>query len=381
MGTMKNKIICAVVCFLLPFVNGEALSNTLKAQERGRRAKPSAANEASLDETNLTGVYRLDPLSSDKLYSLINEADTNLPYARQQRFFDDLTVRLTSPDQLAIERRGRIVSIASSRAPRITFEADGRVRAERGEDGQTTRTRAALEAGRLVVSSEGDGKDDFNVTFETFDNGRRLRVTRRITADNLNQPLIVRSIYDKVAKVARWSIFEEASNTQTANIPSNNPPQSTSSDMPDTATRPASGQASSSITDDEQADALRTKLNEWLAATNANDIERQLDFYLPRLDAYYLARNVSLAAVRAEKSRTFRRASRIAITADAPEIILRDAAQTAVMRFRKRYEIQTTTQSRRGTVIQELRWRRTPAGWKIFSERDVRVILDARVIR
>lgn len=374
MGAMKNKITWAIVCLLLPFVNGSSTSGTLKAQERGRRARVSTTNQATLEENSLTGVYRLDPLSSDKLYSLINEADTNLPYAKQQRFFDDLTVRLTSPDQLAIERRGRIVSIASSRAPRITFEADGRVRAERGEDNQTTRTRAALEAGRLVVSSEGDGKDDFNVTFETFDNGRRLRVTRRITADNLNQPLIVRSIYDKVADVARWSIFEEPSNTRTANNTVNNSSQNTSSDVPDTAPLAATVRVSSSTTDDEQADALRTGLNGWLAATNANDIERQLDFYLPRLNAYYLERNVSLASVRADKSRTFKRANRIAITADAPEIILRDAAQTAVMRFRKQYEIQTSTQNRRGTVIQELRWRRTPAGWKIFSERDVRVI-------
>jgi hypothetical protein len=374
MGAMKNKITWAIVCLLLPFVNGSSTSGTLKAQERGRRARVSTTNQATLEENSLTGVYRLDPLSSDKLYSLINEADTNLPYAKQQRFFDDLTVRLTSPDQLAIERRGRVVSIASSRAPRITFEADGRVRAERGEDNQTTRTRAALEAGRLVVSSEGDGKDDFNVTFETFDNGRRLRVTRRITADNLNQPLIVRSIYDKVADVARWSIFEEPSNTRTANNTVNNSSQNTSSDVPDTAPLAATVRVSSSTTDDEQADALRTDLNEWLAATNANDIERQLDFYLPRLNAYYLERNVSLASVRADKSRTFKRANRIAITADAPEIILRDAAQTAVMRFRKQYEIQTSTQNRRGTVIQELRWRRTPAGWKIFSERDVRVI-------
>jgi hypothetical protein len=44
------------------------------------------------------------------------------------------------------------------------------------------------------------------------------------------------------------------------------------------------------------------------------------------------------------------------------------------MRFRKQYEIANGAQSRRGEVVQELRWRRTPGGWKITSERDVRVL-------
>jgi hypothetical protein len=46
------------------------------------------------------------------------------------------------------------------------------------------------------------------------------------------------------------------------------------------------------------------------------------------------------------------------------------------MRFRKQYESGGSRGGRRrsGEVIQELRWRRTAEGWKIFSERDVRVL-------
>jgi hypothetical protein len=40
------------------------------------------------------------------------------------------------------------------------------------------------------------------------------------------------------------------------------------------------------------------------------------------------------------------------------------------MRFRKRYRID----ERGGEVLQELRWRRTDSGWRIVSERDLRVI-------
>jgi hypothetical protein len=64
----------------------------------------------------------------------------------------------------------------------------------------------------------------------------------------------------------------------------------------------------------------------------------------------------------------------IDVRAEEPEILFRDAGATAIMRFRKRYVIEGASQNRRGEVVQELRWQRTVEGWKISSERDVRVI-------
>jgi hypothetical protein len=44
------------------------------------------------------------------------------------------------------------------------------------------------------------------------------------------------------------------------------------------------------------------------------------------------------------------------------------------MRFRKKYNVTDKQKSRSGEVIQELRWQQTNGAWRIFSERDVRVI-------
>lgn len=115
---------------------------------------------------------------------------------------------------------------------------------------------------------------------------------------------------------------------------------------------------------------LRAALGEWIAATNARDINRQMQFYAPTLGAFYLARNASRESVRAEKARVFASASTVDVRASAPEISLSRDGQTAVMRFQKRYRIG----ERGGEVLQELRWRRTPAGWKIVGERDLRVL-------
>ena len=93
-------------------------------------------------------------------------------------------------------------------------------------------------------------------------------------------------------------------------------------------------------------------------------------FYAPNVEAFYLSRNASREAVREEKSRLFARARAVDVRASEPEIRLSRDGSKAVMRFRKRYQID----ERGGEVLQELRWRRTGSGWLIVGERDLRVI-------
>ncbi len=118
---------------------------------------------------------------------------------------------------------------------------------------------------------------------------------------------------------------------------------------------------------------LRAALGDWLAATNSRDVGRQMSYYAPKVEAFYLSRNAPREAVRAEKARLFARASSVNVEAAPPEIRMSRDGRTAVMRFRKRYRI-TGEDSRSGEVLQELRWRRTGAGWKIVGERDLRVL-------
>lgn len=132
-----------------------------------------------------------------------------------------------------------------------------------------------------------------------------------------------------------------------------------------------------SVSDQQSGDARATlhgALNEWIAATNARDLQRQMGFYNHTVNAFYRTRNVPREAVRAEKSRVFGRADVIDIRAAAPGIRMSSDGRSATMRFRKKYAIEGGGEDRRGEVVQELRWRRTDDGWKIVSERDLRVI-------
>jgi len=122
-----------------------------------------------------------------------------------------LTRRLEAPEMIAIERNGRNLTIASSRAPQVNVEADGRDRTEQTPGGRTIRVNASLRGDQLIIASTGERGRDFSVTFESVDNGRQLRVTRRIEAENLDQPVTVISYYNKTSDVAQLDLYNEAS--------------------------------------------------------------------------------------------------------------------------------------------------------------------------
>jgi ketosteroid isomerase-like protein len=308
--------------------------------------------------SQLTGVYRIDIASSDKLYSVVAGASSKVPFREQQRFFIDLAVRFTPPDLLAIEQRGRQISLGSSRAPRMTFVADGIARNARAAAGHNVRVRFAMEGNKLVFTSTSAAKaeDNFKLEFESIDGGRRLRVVRQIAAEGLDQPLVIRSIYNKVSDVAQWELYGDAQIAAAAPAPTPSEP------------------VASGMSDTSSADVLRKALVEWIDATNKRDIEKQMSFYVPRLRAYYLTRNTSRDFVREEKRRVFETATVIDVRAEEPEIIFQDSGRAAIMRYRKKYRIENGRRSRRGEVIQELRWQRTGDEWRIFSERDIRVL-------
>ena len=344
-----------------------------------QRSNPIAASQARSADQPLTGVYRIDIPASDKLYSVVADASSNVPFGEQQRFFIDLAVRLTPPDLLAIEQQGTRISLGSSRAPRISFVADGVTRTTRAQDGHVIRVRLSVEdtmgSKRLVFTSSGKAEDNFTIVFESIENGARLRIVRTIEAEALSQPLVIQTVYNKISEVAQWELYGEpqiARDSVSASTVASNATSSATSRQPASA---GSTTASSSPSIDVGAvGVLRNALYEWIEATNKRDIDKQMSFYVPQLKAYYLTRNTSRGFVRAEKARVFSSATLIDIRAEEPELIFQDGGRTAIMRYRKKYRVENERQSRRGQVIQELRWERTGDEWRIFSERDIRVL-------
>lgn len=161
--------------------------------------------------SRLTGTYRIDSARSDRVGRAARIATRGLSPEEQQRTREMLSRRLEAPEMLAIERNGRNVTIASSRAPQATFEADGRDRIEQTPRGRSIRVNAALTGDQLTIISSGDRGNDYSVTFVTLDNGRQLRVTRRIDTESLTQPVSVNSFYNKTSESAQLDLYVEPS--------------------------------------------------------------------------------------------------------------------------------------------------------------------------
>ncbi|HEV7843629.1 MAG TPA: hypothetical protein VGO69_08010, partial [Pyrinomonadaceae bacterium] len=167
----------------------------------------------------LTGTFRLDTSRSDDPRDAADRATRNISIGDRQRVLNALTARLEAPTQIAIDRRGRNVTIASTRAPQISFDADGQYRNEQMPSGRQIRTRAQLSGDQLIVATSGDRGNDFEVTFDPIDNGQRLRVTRRVTVEGLTQPVVVQSVYERTSDVAQFDIYNGSSPTYSGNYP------------------------------------------------------------------------------------------------------------------------------------------------------------------
>jgi len=154
----------------------------------------------------LTGTYRLDVARSDDPRDAAEKATQSLTYGTRDRVRNELITRLESPERLAIDVRGREVTIGSSRAPQISFSADGVERVENNGNGRSTRASATLNAGQLIIGSTGDRASEFNVTFNPIENGARLSVTRRVFVQGLSRPVVVQSVYERTSDVAQFDM-------------------------------------------------------------------------------------------------------------------------------------------------------------------------------
>jgi hypothetical protein len=206
-------------------------TQTTKTARRTTTTNAATPKPGNAD-ARLTGVFRLDAGASADPAEIARRVAASLPTDEQQGVLDDLSARLNSPPQIAIQRRGRTFDIASTRAPRITFDADGETYTERATDGHTVRTRAVVYGDSLMVSSRGSLDDEFSVNFDSLGGGRRLRVTRRIYEPRLTQPVVVQSLYERVSTIARFTIYGEPVPATVAESARNAPRRTTPRAMP-----------------------------------------------------------------------------------------------------------------------------------------------------
>jgi hypothetical protein len=190
---------------------------------------PSGNSNTSVNR--LTGTYRLDISRSTDVQAEIDRAVAGLNDNQRDRVSRQAARRLEAPEELAIERSGRSFTIASSKAPRITLNADGRTITEQTPNGRTINVSATVYGEQLVINYSGDRMNDFYVAFNPVRGSFRdatddLRVTRRIYLEGVNRQISVDSYYTKTSPVANFDTIyrgnNNAGNNNDNRYPNNN---------------------------------------------------------------------------------------------------------------------------------------------------------------
>ena len=181
-----------------PNLNSARTSSTTTNMTVGARVIPSPQATGGLN-----GTYELDITRTEN----VSDAILNSNVAGAEKV--ELESKLEAPQQIAIQVRGNQVTLASSKAPPVTFVADGREKVENA-GGKMTKFRATMRGQEITVSSLGDDMD-YTVTFSTADNGKTLKVTRRITTEYISETIFAESIYNRSDLVARLGIERNSS--------------------------------------------------------------------------------------------------------------------------------------------------------------------------
>jgi hypothetical protein len=178
---------------------------TTSSQSIKARVIPPARTISRIGNSELTGTYRIDTVRSENTDQILSE--TNVAGSNRQ----DLQKKLEAPEQIAIRVNGNSVTLASSIASPVTFLADGRETTETDAGGRTVRLHATLKGDELTIASLG-GESDYTVIFTPTDNGRSLKVTRRITTEYLQETVFADSVYQKTNDVALLGVDSTVDN-------------------------------------------------------------------------------------------------------------------------------------------------------------------------
>jgi hypothetical protein len=173
----------------------------------GDSVNQASAQGFARGRSNLTGTYQLNTRLSEDTSRIADQVTQSIAGRDRPRLRNQILRRLEAPPELAIERRGRSITMVSSNADQVTFEANGQAQIETMPNGRSMSTVATLFGDRLEINSSGDRSLDYQLTFESINGGRSLRVTRRVNDEGLTRPVVSRSVYDRVSAEARLDMY------------------------------------------------------------------------------------------------------------------------------------------------------------------------------
>ena len=118
--------------------------------------------------------------------------------------------------------------------------------------------------------------------------------------------------------------------------------------------------------------AVTARLNSWQASIETRDLDKHLQHYADRIDAYYLAANVNRDFVRTERGRAFEKFDTFKLQLINVDISLQTSDEV-IITFDKTWDFRRAANYSNGLVQQELIMRKIDKQWFIVSEKDLEI--------
>jgi hypothetical protein len=156
----------------------------------------------------LTGTYTLDEGQSADERASIEQLTNQLPAGERRRVLTTLLSRLRAPQQLALQRRGNQITLATSLQPAQVYTADGQPHRQPARRGEQVKAFLYGDQFRLETSDAQDNL--YVVSLDVTEQGARLHVARTALLPQFTRPLVLISRYKKIADEPRLNLAEEA---------------------------------------------------------------------------------------------------------------------------------------------------------------------------
>jgi hypothetical protein len=196
---MRRQIRNLVTSLLIAALASYGATATAQSQRNPQNQKGNS---------RFSGTYTLVETRSDNVREVLENATTDLSSSER----DELMRLVRLPEMLSIDQRGQSITIASSLGPPVNLIADGRTRNVTIRAGANTGVQASFLGNQLVINTAGGSDPSFIITFDPADLKGHLRVSRRITSQQLSRSIVINSVYDKSSDVAQLNLYKGDAN-------------------------------------------------------------------------------------------------------------------------------------------------------------------------
>lgn len=156
----------------------------------------------SQSRSDFNGVWKLNKNESDDTKEKIEQAIGNKRGGRlgggmRQKRISEALEKVQAPQTLEIKQRGSQFTITRADGRAHTFNADGSSQKIQGNNGRVVEISATQRPGQLALELRPEGRSGkLSETYALAANGRKLNLTIRVEGERLDQPIVIRRVYD-----------------------------------------------------------------------------------------------------------------------------------------------------------------------------------------